>query len=82
MYPCEIKNSLLWNRLWGLFHKEQVFLWGGGHDLKPFYRGALIHSCRSNQLKKSSRINDARRGRWMAKPLKFGSSLLTVLALA
>ncbi|NQE38645.1 hypothetical protein E5S67_06430 [Microcoleus sp. IPMA8] len=28
------------------------------YDLKPFYRGVLIHRSRSNQLKTSSRIND------------------------
>jgi hypothetical protein len=27
------------------------FLWGGGHDLKPFYRGALIHSVGAISLK-------------------------------
>lgn len=82
MYPCEMKNKLFLEQALGPVPQRASFLVGWGDDLKPFYRGALIHSCRSNQLKKSSRINDARSCRWMAKPLKFGSSLLTVLALA
>jgi len=48
--------------LWGLTRTHARSKCGSRvYDLKPFYRGALIHSYWSNQLKKSSRINDAQR---------------------